>query len=662
MRLTFILIALLASLCLHAKTVSIASPSKAISATLDASPSGLSLSASLDGQMVLLPSSIGITLANGTEIGPTKKASVKSRKSVDRMTPSPFYRASEIAERYNEITITLAPDWDIILRAYDDGIAYRFVTKARAPFEIADETASLHFPADASAITPYTNASDTTSIAAQFRNSFENTYTVTPIADMSRGRLSFLPLTVTTPAGCNILISESDLNDYPGMYLLASKDEPATLNALFAPYPKERRQGGHNNLQLLVTETEDYIARVNGPRPFPWRMMIIAGDDKTLAASNLTYLLAEPSKIADTSWIRPGKVAWEWWNDWNITGVPFLSGINNDTYKAYIDFAAKNDIEYVILDEGWAVNLQADLMQIVPEIDLPALIEYAASKGVGIILWAGYHAFDRDMENVCRHYADMGIKGFKVDFMDSDNQLVTDFNHRAAETAARHHLLLDLHGTSKPAGLNRTWPNVLNFEGVYGLEQMKWARDVDMPRNDATIPFIRQAAGPLDYTQGAMNNAAGRNYHPLYNDPMSQGTRAHQVALYMVFDSPLTMLCDTPSNYEREQETTDFLTAIPTVWDETRVIDGKIGQYIVTARRSGNEWWIGGITDSSPRSLAIDLSFIPGIGQASTELFADGPNAHRNGRDYSLAPASLEDNTLKIHLAPGGGFALHVKP
>lgn len=288
---------------------------------------------------------------------------------------------------------------------------------------------------------------------------------------------------------------------------------------------------------MIVKEREAYIAKVSGKRAFPWRMAIIAKQDKELVESNLSYLLATPSCLEDISWIKPGKVAWEWWNDWNLDGVAFKTGVNTETYKAYIDYAASNHVEYVILDEGWAVNLKADLMQIVPELDLKGLIDYAKSKNVGIILWAGYYAFERDMENVCRHYAEMGVKGFKVDFMDRDDQEMVDFNYRAAQTCAKYKLLLDLHGMYKPSGLNRTYPNVLNFEGVHGLENMKWSsKNVDQVKYDVMIPFIRQVAGPIDYTQGAMRNAVKESYYPCYSEPMSQGTRCRQLALYVILN------------------------------------------------------------------------------------------------------------------------------
>ena len=373
-------------------------------------------------------------------------------------------------------------------------------------------------------------------------------------------------------------------------------------------------------------------------------------------------MLAAPSRLSDLSWIKPGKVAWDWWNAWNLDSVDFATGVNNATYKAYIDFASSKGIEYVILDEGWAVNLKADLMQVVKDIDLKELVDYAADRNVGIILWAGYYAFERDMENVCRHYAAMGVKGFKVDFMDRDDQEMTAFNYRAAETCAKYKMILDLHGTHKPAGLNRTYPNVLNFEGVNGLEQMKWSpASLDQVKYDVMIPFIRQVSGPMDYTQGAMRNASKGNYYPCNSEPMSQGTRCRQLALYVVFESPFNMLCDNPSNYMREPESTDFIAAIPTVWDESIVLDGKMGEYIVTARRKGDVWYIGGITDWTARDIEVDCSFL-GDKAYNATLFKDGVNAHRVGRDYKRESFSVKkDSKLNIHLAPGGGFALQIK-
>ena len=469
----------------------------------------------------------------------------------------------------------------------------------------------------------------------------------------------FLPAVVHANDGMNICFTETNLDDYPGMYLY-NGDGGTSLEGRFAPYPLRCEPGGYNNIEVLVKERADYIARIEGPRTLPWRIAVV-GTDAGLAASDLSWLLAEPSKIDDTSWIRPGKVAWDWWNAWNISGVDFRAGINTETYEYYIDFAASQGIEYVIMDDGWAARHGEDLFEINTDIDLRRIIDYAASKNVGIILWAGYWAFDRDMERVCKHYAEMGVKGFKVDFMDRDDQLMTAFNYRAAETAARYGLVLDLHGTHKPAGLNRTWPNVLNFEGVHGLEQMKWsAATIDQMKYDATIPFIRQVAGPMDYTQGAMRNASRGNYRPVHSEPMSQGTRCRQLAEYVVFESPITMLCDSPSNYMKEPECFAFMASVPTVWDETVALTGSVGEYIAIARRSGDTWYIGAMTDWTPRELELDLSFI-GNGNYDVESFADGINADRAARDFRKTVSELpQDRRLKIRMAPGGGYAARI--
>lgn len=619
----------------------------------------LNYSITHDGETVLHNSPLSLTLSNGEVWGEKPQLAQSSQKHIRQTINSPFYRKKSIDDEYTLLTLNFKKQWGVEFRVYNDGVAYRFVSKRSKAFTIAGEEVAYNFGNDVTTTVPYVQYGEDGNYESQFHTSFENTYTVDKLSKLNKKRLMFLPLVAETSSGKKICISESDLESYPGFFLTSAKGNHS-LTGMFAPYPRKTKQGGHNMLQMQVTEREPYIAKVTGPRTFPWRMAIVTTSDKGLANSDMTYKLASPSRITDTSWIKPGKVAWDWWNDWNITGVDFISGINNDTYKYYIDFAAANGIEYVILDEGWAVNLQADLMQVVKEIDIKELVDYAAAKNVDIILWAGYHAFNRDMENVCRYYSQIGVKGFKVDFMDRDDQEMVDFNYRAAATCAKYKMILDLHGMYKPAGLNRTYPNVLNFEGVHGLEQMKWSQaSVDQMKYDVTIPFIRQVAGPMDYTQGAMRNGAKGNYYPSNSQPMSQGTRCHQLASYVVFESPFNMLCDAPSNYMREQECLNFITAIPTVWDETITIDGKVGEYIVTARRKGNIWYIGGMTNWDARDLKVDLSFLGGKDYIAT-LFRDGVNAHRNGTDYRKENIQLKKE-LDIHLAPGGGFILSVE-
>lgn len=644
------------------KTFDLVSPDGTLNTTVSISDK-LTYDIRCNGNLILSPSSLSMTLDDGTVWGKQPRLLRASRKTVDEKVPSPFYRQSEMRNHYNALTLEFKKGWSVEFRAYNDGIVYRFTSYIDKPFNIMNEEVAYTFPenfkVNASYVVPRIKDG---SLESQFYNSFENTYTTTTISELDKNRLMFLPLVVEANDGVKVCITESDLESFPGLYLSTGKEERNTLNGIHPAYPKKSVQGGHNMLQMIVKEREAYIAKVSGKRAFPWRMAIIAKQDKELVESNLIYLLATPSCLEDISWIKPGKVAWEWWNDWNLDGVAFKTGVNTETYKAYIDYAASNHVEYVILDEGWAVNLKADLMQIVPELDLKGLIDYAKSKNVGIILWAGYYAFERDMENVCRHYAEMGVKGFKVDFMDRDDQEMVDFNYRAAQTCAKYKLLLDLHGMYKPSGLNRTYPNVLNFEGVHGLENMKWSsKNVDQVKYDVMIPFIRQVAGPIDYTQGAMRNAVKESYYPCYSEPMSQGTRCRQLALYVIFESPLNMLCDTPSNYEREAECSNFITRIPTVWDETRVLDGKLGEYIITARRKGNIWYVGGITNWQERDVELDFSFL-GEQVFCGTLFKDGVNAHRVGRDYCCETINVDRKTnLKIHLAPGGGFVIRLQ-
>ena len=557
------------------------------------------------------------------------------------------------------MTIAFRGDYSIAFRLYNDGLAYRFMTRKKGDIIVTDENATYNFSSDHKTFAPYVNSTKPT-FEEQFSNSFEQPYVNEPITKLNSQRLMILPFLVELENGKKLCITEADLEDYPGMFLNNSTDKPS-LKSVHAPYPKRKEQGGHNRLQMLVKERENYIAKTKGTRSFPWRVFVVSENDGQLADCDMVYRLASPSRISDVSWIKPGKVAWDWWNDWNIYNVDFRAGINNDTYKYYIDFASEHGIEYVILDEGWAVNLEADLLKVIPEIDLKEIVTYAKSKNVEIILWAGYYAFDRDMENVVKQYADMGVKGFKVDFMDRDDQEIIDFLYRSAETCARYKMMVDFHGICKPTGLQRTYPNVINYEGVNGLEQLKWSpTSYDMVTYDVTFPFIRMVAGPVDYTQGAMRNATRNNYRPVNSEPMSQGTRCRQLATYVIFESPLNMLCDNPSNYMREQECTEFIANIPTVWEETKVLDGKVSEYVAIARKHGGNWYVGALTNWDPREMELDLSFL-GDGDYKLELFKDGINADRAACDYKKEILQVPANRkLKIKMAPGGGYAAKI--
>ena len=630
------------------------------------SPDGKTSVAVSDGPVITYSVSRGETLLidgakasmklSDADFGADAKVRKVKFNKVDRNLDAIVYKKASVRDNYNEMVLSFK-GYDVIFRAYDDGVAYRFVSRLKGDREVVSERAEFNFAGDWNLFVPYVDRSPE-SFEAQFYNSFENTYSYHKLSEWQDGQLAFLPLVVEAPEGIKVLVTEADLLDYPGMYLY-NYGKGTSLSGVYAGYPDKVHQGGHNMLQGIVDHRADYIAKVSGETSFPWRVIVVSDEDKQLANSDMVWKLST-APVGDYSWVKPGKVAWDWWNDWNIYGVDFESGINNDTYKYYIDFAAANGIAYVILDEGWAVNLQADLMQIVPEIDLEMLSSYARSKGVDLILWAGYWAFERDMEEVCRHYSEMGIKGFKIDFMDRDDQLMVEFYRKAAETAAKYNLMVDFHGAFKPAGLNRTYPNVINFEAVFGLENMKWSQDADEVTYDVTIPFIRMVAGPFDYTQGAMHNGSYYNYRANHSEPMSQGTRCRQLAEYVVFESPLNMLCDSPSNYMREPECTAFISAVPTVWDETVALDGKIADYVAIARRSGEVWYVGAMTDWDGRDMVLDLSFL-GEGQWKAEIFRDGVNADRKAIDYVRETVDVPaDRRISVHLASGGGCALRL--
>lgn len=639
------------------KTYHLTSPDGHISTSVTVGES-IRYSVSRDGQVLIAPSAVSMRLSDSVVFGQNDKVRKVAKTSSDETFPAVAYKKAEVRDNYNQITL-LFKEFALVFRAYDDGVAYRFegrLGKAKE-YEVISEQAEFDFGKDRMAFVPYVIGLGGKQFDGQFYNSFENTYRLQRLYEWRKDKLAFLPLAVEAEDGVKVLVTEAGLTNYPGMYLLGEEGS-AKLNGVFAPYPKTVEQGGKHLLHGIVTEREDFIAKVSGDELFPWRTVIVSTSDAQLAVNDMVWKLSPaPDAGTDWSWVKPGKVAWDWWNNWNVYGVDFKSGINNETYRYYIDFAASHGIEYVILDHGWAVRLKADLLQVIPEIDMKGLVDYANEHGVGIILWAGYWAFDRDMENVCRHYAEMGVKGFKVDYIDRDDQIAVNFHARAAEMAARYGLLIDFHGTYKPTGLNRRWPNVVNYEGVHGLEQMKWSDpSVDQVTYDVTAPFIRMAAGPMDYTQGAMRNATKSNFRPVNDEAMSQGTRCRQLAEYVVFDSPLNMLCDSPSNYMMEPECTSFIASVPTVWDESLPVNGEIGKFITLARRSGDMWYVGSLTNWDARELTLDLGFL-GDGDWTLDIFRDGINADKAARDYAHVTAPVPaDRRLTIHLAPGGGW------
>lgn len=496
-------------------------------------------------------------------------------------------------------------------------------------------------------------------IKNRWRWAYQNVYDITPLSK-AQPKLAFLPVTVDC-GSVKLTLLESDLEAYPGMFVQSQQGKYG-LKGVFAPYPAKTDFYPWRK-QEYVTETTDFISRSRGSRSYPWRVLAITEKDTDMPVNNLVYALASPNRIGDTSWIKTGKVAWDWWNDWNLKGVPFKAGINMDTYKYYIDFASRNGLEFIVLDEGWYDPKSGDMLTVIPELDLPELIAYGKSKGVEIVLWTVFNVLDSQLEAACKKYADMGIKGFKVDFLDRDDQTAVEMVYRIAEMTARYKLTLDLHGIYKPTGINRTYPHIINFESVFGMEEVKWT-DIknNMPLYDVTFPYIRMMAGPVDYTPGAMRNATKADWRAMYYTPASMGTRCHQLAAYIVHDSPFTMLCDAPTNYLNEQECVDFIASLPVEVDSTFIASGELGKYIVTVRKKDVNWYIGGMTNWDERDVQLDFSFLPEGVSYTAVLFKDGVNANKQAEDYRKETIRIDkDSRLTLHLASGGGFAMKLE-
>ncbi|MBO5297759.1 MAG: glycoside hydrolase family 97 protein [Candidatus Homeothermus sp.] len=645
----------------NAKEYTLSSPDGHVRLTVDA---GKRLTWSLmhDSTTVIAPSPISLSLSDGKVLGASPRVKKVSTRKVDTSFATPFYKKSEVKDVYNELTLRLSDGLSVIFRAYDDGAAYRLSLDGKGARRVTSEEAVFNFAGDYKAFIPYVN--DLRDADYPYSYSFESYYDESPISEMYADSLAIVPLLVELPHGKKALIMEGDVEGYPGMFLVKGKNANS-IEARFAPEPLSEKIGGFSELNLIPVETASYIAEIEGTVTLPWRAVTVATSDSQLADSDMAQRLASPSRIADTSWIKPGKVAWDWWNNWNVTGVDFPAGINTPTYKYYIDFAAENGLEYIIIDEGWS---RESLMSPVEGIDIAELARYGKEKGVGVILWARWRDVDKEMDVAFPHYAGLGIAGFKVDFFDRDDRRVIESMTRIADAAARNRLLLDLHGM-KATGIQRTYPNVVNFEGVKGLENYKWLPvvdgkpGIDVMRYDVTAPFIRMAAGPMDYTPGAMTNAAPGNYRSINDTPMSFGTRAHQLAMYVVYEAPLQMLADSPGAYRSNPESLRFISAIPTVFDETRVLAGEVGEYIAVARRKGDTWYVGALTSLTPRDLKIPLSFLaPGVAYNAVTM-SDGVNVNRNGADCRREERRVTScSELDAAMASGGGFAAIITP
>ncbi|HEX7585954.1 MAG TPA: glycoside hydrolase family 97 protein [Prolixibacteraceae bacterium] len=608
-----------------------------------------------DGQQIVAPSGISLQLEGGEVLGDLAKISSSKTEKVDQIITAINYKKAKIADQYNQLTINCKGDYGLVFRVYNDGVAYRFFTKKKLDFIVKNEDANFNFTNDYKAFIPY--MWDYRG-GVKFNHSFEALYKEINISKFATDSLAFLPLLVDVGNNKKAVILEADLEDYPGMYLNMNQTKKGFMG-VYAQYPLEAKLGGYENMNLIPTKRADYIAKAKGVSNFPWRAVVISQQDKDLLNNDMVQKLASPSRLTDISWIKTGQVAWDWWSDWNISHVDFKAGYNTTTFKYYIDFAADNKLPYIVMDWGWSSH--TDILNVIaPDINLQEIVDYGKKKGVDVILWASWYAVTQQMEQAFPKYAKMGVKGFKIDFVDRDDQIAVASLYEIAKKAAEYKLIVDYHGVFKPTGLQRTYPNVVGYEGVKGLENYKWATE-NQPRYCVSIPYIRMMAGPMDYTPGAMRNANKINYRSIGAFPMSMGTRCNQLAMYVMFEAPFQMLSDNPTTYMKEQECTDFIAKVPTTTDETVALDGKVGEYAAIARKKGETWFVGAMTNWTPRELTLDLSFL-GAGNYQAVVFKDGMNADRDATDYKKEVIKITSgDKLKIQMAPGGGWAARIE-
>lgn len=641
MKRVLLLILMAWSVSTFAKDYSIKSPDGKIQVTVSVG-TNISWSATVGNQPIFTNNTLSLDLGTSVLGANPKVVSAKITSVNENVQTVVAVKSKTVNNHYNQLNLVFKPDYSVSFRLFDNGIAYRFETKIKNDITVKYEEAGLNFSGDYDVLFP-----EETTVYSHY----ERNYLDQKINSLGAGRFASLPTLVKTDNNIKIGITEADLFDYPCLFL-----EATGSNAFKSKFPKvilHADPKGDRDIQNV--QEADYIAKTSGTRNFPWRVFMISTEDARLVENQLVFLLSRENKITDTSWIKPGLVAWDWWNDNNIYGVDFKSGLDTKTYKYYIDFAAKNNIPYIILDEGWTKST-TNIKEPNPTLDIVELMAYGKSKNVDIILWCLWNPLDAEMDAVLDIYAKWGAKGIKVDFMARSEQYMVNFYERAAKACADRKMLIDFHGAFKPSGMGRAYPNIINHEGVKGLENNKWSKDIT-PEHDVTLCFTRMLAGPMDFTPGAVRNAQAVDYLISHSNPMSLGTRCHQVAMYVCYDAPLQMLSDSPSNYYREQETTTFISKMPTVWDQTKVLDAKVGDYILMARQKGNDWYLGAMTDWTARSLTLDCSFL-GEGTYEIEIMQDGINAGKSAIDYKRVVQQVtKASQLKIEMAKGGGWA-----
>ncbi|MCO6047474.1 glycoside hydrolase family 97 protein [Aeoliella sp. ICT_H6.2] len=611
---------------------------------------GVQYSVSLGDTDVVLPSRIDMKVGAAgwlSKAGPVTAREALRQETIEFPVPRK-YRTLEMT--YRELVLRFGETAKLTFRVYDEGVAYRWSTALEGEVKVWDEVAEFEFPATTKSWFPEED---------DIFSHQERVYLDIPLSSVTPERFCSTGVLMSLENGPKVYLSESDLRSYPGMFLRGLGQDRVGLAGKFVGYPLKTELRGDRNIP--VTNHAKYLAKSDGSRTYPWRVILVASEDKELIMSEMIYALAPRCELDSTDWIEPGKVSWDWWNGIDIHGVDFPVGVNTETYKHFIDFAAEYGLEYILLDEGWSAS-STNVLESRPEIDIEEIVAYANEKGVRVLLWSLWNPIDADMENILDQFEKWGVAGVKVDFMQRDDQAMVDFYWRCAREAAKRELLVDFHGAFKPMGLRRAYPNVMTNEGLNGLEQYKWTDEKATPEHELVLPFIRMVAGPMDYTPGAMRNATKKDWRAIGNHPMSLGTRCHQLAMYVIYESPLQMLADSPTNYRDEPECMKLLSAVPTVWDELVVLDAKVSDYVLLARRSGDEWYLGAMTDWEGREMMCPLSFLP-EGEYELQLWRDGVNADRNAEDFCYEQKLVtSSDVLQIKMASGGGWVGRLRP
>ncbi len=628
----------------QARDFSLSSPSGDIKAKVSVS-SRIYWSVEYKGEQILEDSQISMTLADGTVLGEgylRPKAFRHGENNV--LTDLVPTKNRQIADKYNELRLRFGKDWSVVFRAYDNGVAYRFETFFDGRVEIKDEVSEWNFVSDNEVYwVGEKNPDYITHCEANFQQM--------PLSKVGTDTYSYLPLSFKTPLRTRVVITEADLLDYPNLFLRSSGEK-----SLAAEFPHViDKYVMRTDRDVTITGLADVIARTEGTRTFPWRILTI-GTDRDLIENTLPWQLSSKEVPGDYSWLKPGKISWEWWAALNVYGVDFKAGVNTDTYKYYVDFAAAYGLPYILMDEGWSKST-LNIVEPKEELDLQEIISYAKSKGVNVVLWALWTPFAQEgVEKILDVYQKWGVAGIKVDFMQMQDQNMVNLYEKIASEACDRHILVDFHGAFKPAGLQRKYPNAMTFEGVYGMEHDKCSYDIS-PDHDLKLPFTRMVAGPMDYTPGAVNNATRDDFAIRWNHPMSQGTRSHQAALFVVFESPLTMLCDSPSNYYKVPDYTAFIAAIPTVWEKTLCQEASAGEYVLLSRQTGDgRWYSAALNNWTARTLTLDTSFLE-KGDWQVTIHRDGVNADIWAEDYVIETRTITaGDSIDITLANGGGW------